>query len=108
VVSATLVYAKALDVFLSVRKSTIEEIFTFSLHDALPIYYSGSQVTISRHWIMANSSFIYAQRPSLHSGIGDNGARIPARRSTERSEEHTSELQSRENLVCRLLLEKKK
>src|SRR5207302_3881662 len=39
----------------------------------------------------------------------DNGARIrdPGRR-LERSEEHTSELQSRENLVCRLLLEKKK
>src|SRR5690606_39868309 len=31
-----------------------------------------------------------------------------AERGTERSEEHTSELQSRENLVCRLLLEKKK
>src|SRR5690606_41952439 len=30
------------------------------------------------------------------------------RRSSQRSEEHTSELQSRENLVCRLLLEKKK
>src|SRR5690606_40850948 len=32
----------------------------------------------------------------------------PARRADPRSEEHTSELQSRENLVCRLLLEKKK
>src|SRR5690606_41520180 len=32
----------------------------------------------------------------------------PARATTHRSEEHTSELQSRENLVCRLLLEKKK
>src|SRR5207302_8798928 len=32
----------------------------------------------------------------------------PVRRSAARSEEHTSELQSRENLVCRLLLEKKK
>src|SRR5690606_41869375 len=33
---------------------------------------------------------------------------IPSRFQTPRSEEHTSELQSRENLVCRLLLEKKK
>src|SRR5690606_4547712 len=33
---------------------------------------------------------------------------MPARRRESRSEEHTSELQSRENLVCRLLLEKKK
>src|SRR6266700_7121285 len=34
--------------------------------------------------------------------------RPPGRGVTDRSEEHTSELQSRENLVCRLLLEKKK
>src|SRR5690606_39574917 len=33
---------------------------------------------------------------------------VPAKSSAPRSEEHTSELQSRENLVCRLLLEKKK
>src|SRR5690606_41563538 len=36
------------------------------------------------------------------------GGQRPARGSRLRSEEHTSELQSRENLVCRLLLEKKK
>src|SRR5436309_8905563 len=36
------------------------------------------------------------------------GGRSPPVRSRRRSEEHTSELQSRENLVCRLLLEKKK
>src|SRR2546429_5789133 len=36
------------------------------------------------------------------------GARRPARRPSLRSEEHTSELQSRLQLVCRLLLEKKK
>src|SRR5438132_2348837 len=35
-------------------------------------------------------------------------ARVPARRRTARSEEHTSELQSHSDLVCRLLLEKKK
>src|SRR5690606_39800832 len=36
-----------------------------------------------------------------------HGARRPEQRDYQRSEEHTSELQSRENLVCRLLLEKK-
>src|SRR3712207_8728868 len=36
------------------------------------------------------------------------GAAAPRRRCTRRSEEHTSELQSRQYLVCRLLLEKKK
>src|SRR5690606_40004627 len=37
-----------------------------------------------------------------------SGAPLPAAMDATRSEEHTSELQSRENLVCRLLLEKKK
>src|SRR5436309_13396902 len=42
-------------------------------------------------------------------GDGQPGTRRNARRDRDaRSEEHTSELQSRENLVCRLLLEKKK
>src|SRR2546430_11626315 len=36
------------------------------------------------------------------------GSRRPAEHAAERSEEHTSELQSQSNLVCRLLLEKKK
>src|SRR5436309_9646271 len=40
--------------------------------------------------------------------IATNGCRIFIRVDDLRSEEHTSELQSRENLVCRLLLEKKK
>src|SRR5256884_924380 len=40
-------------------------------------------------------------------GTGDRGARGPSR-GRRRSEEHTSELQSRLHLVCRLLLEKKK
>src|SRR5690606_3038133 len=60
---------------------------------------------------IAAASRIAAQMPS---GIsGQNGSRLPARRLVTpqillmRSEEHTSELQSRENLVCRLLLEKK-
>src|SRR2546430_8697579 len=39
---------------------------------------------------------------------GRRGRRLPALRSRLRSEEHTSELQSQSNLVCRLLLEKKK
>src|SRR5690606_40754033 len=43
-------------------------------------------------------------RPAVSAGDADGGGRRPP----PRSEEHTSELQSRENLVCRLLLEKKK
>src|SRR5690606_42109828 len=84
---------------------------TLSLHDALPIYFStrrASSLTCSS----ANrrrSSSVRASMPSAVSGSrpGDytpSGLCIRSRRS----EEHTSELQSRENLVCRLLLEKKK
>src|SRR5690606_41897483 len=48
---------------------------------------------------------------SVHSRLKDDSATMTRRMTTavaNRSEEHTSELQSRENLVCRLLLEKKK
>src|SRR5437870_10617693 len=79
---------------------------TLSLHDALPIY---------------------SRRDGGHRGSSDSGRRSPSRAGTSgrrsrsasgsprlagrrggRSEEHTSELQSRGHLVCRLLLEKKK
>src|SRR2546422_11388431 len=43
-----------------------------------------------------------------HQGVVAMAFEKPARESLERSEEHTSELQSRLHLVCRLLLEKKK
>src|SRR6266700_5072802 len=59
------------------------EIYTLSLHDALPI--------------------------STPSKVCPSTPGAPRRAfASSRSEEHTSELQSRENLVCRLLLEKKK
>src|SRR5699024_12759587 len=64
------------------------EIYTLSLHDALPIC-SGSDRSSSRRSHRTSSP----HRCSCRSG---------------RSEEHTSELQSRFDLVCRLLLEKKK
>src|SRR2546427_3054648 len=66
------------------------EIYTLSLHDALPI----------------SAGFSEASRRS--SGSAGGGACPGAGRWSSRSEEHTSELQSQSNLVCRLLLEKKK
>src|SRR5436309_7943027 len=65
------------------------EIYTLSLHDALPISLLFSVVPLVALWAMVR----YGPLRS---------------RWWQRSEEHTSELQSRENLVCRLLLEKKK
>src|SRR5690606_42151375 len=70
------------------------DIYTLSLHDALPICSRGRP---SRRGAMALPEGATA-------GLRDRES--PG--AVPRSEEHTSELQSRENLVCRLLLEKKK
>src|SRR2546430_12218871 len=48
------------------------------------------------------------RRPHARRGQGEHRPIRPRPRRSERSEEHTSELQSQSNLVCRLLLEKKK
>src|SRR5260370_26294467 len=77
--------------FFFFNDTATTEIYTLSLHDALPI---------CRTRAPARSA---ARRTR---SAGPHPAR--ARRSPGRSEEHTSELQSHLNLVCRLLLEKKK
>src|SRR5690242_20778505 len=75
------------------------QIYTLSLHDALPIW----QFLI----IDVNFAQCFFRRGAVHGGYRRNrlsGEDHPL----QRSEEHTSELQSHVNLVCRLLLEKKK
>src|SRR6266567_8960527 len=68
--------------FFFFNDTATTEIYTLSLHDALPI--------------------------SPSSAVSTHGPRTcVAKHSSARSEEHTSELQSQSNLVCRLLLEKK-
>src|SRR2546430_7266839 len=77
--------------------------------------------TLFRSRSVAVGLLAMPSQPVAPSGVGPLAARVswstlgvaalPARRSacsTTRSEEHTSELQSQSNLVCRLLLEKKK
>src|SRR5690606_41807783 len=82
------------------------EIYTLSLHDALPISMVPHAGTDSDIW-----RDVVALGADLRKLAGVRGARVTADVALvwdwERSEEHTSELQSRENLVCRLLLEKK-
>src|SRR5690606_41528324 len=75
------------------------EIYPLSLHDALPILSVGEPRS-QRKPICAST------RTSTGSPARSLLRKYSPRRP--RSEEHTSELQSRENLVCRLLLEKKK
>src|SRR2546430_4710063 len=81
--------------FFFFNDTATTEIYTLSLHDALPISYRLRD-------IFGKGSFFLE--------IQDQGLDIEQRVNPDlvRSEEHTSELQSQSNLVCRLLLEKKK
>src|SRR5438034_6312850 len=88
------------------------ETYTLSLHDALPISYrrkhhgpapKPAAVHMDRcgYFTLSQTSMLTLILPSVWNG---NGGVV----SVIRSEEHTSELQSHSDLVCRLLLEKKK
>src|SRR5207253_7434190 len=92
--------------------SSPTELYTLSLHDALPILAA---------WRSDSIAGAFLSGPSLEAERGSTktlGAGSPSRTDRAwlpdesldhgRSEEHTSELQSRGHLVCRLLLEKKK
>src|SRR5690606_41354575 len=96
-------------------------IHTPSLHDALPISPPSSRAGAGTRDESHDPTAKYnaprrprsARSPALmptRAAATRETSRpaLPAPRTPARSEEHTSELQSRENLVCRLLLEKKK
>src|SRR5436309_6411885 len=78
-------------------------IYTLSLHDALPILHAGWESIFP---LLDGHGIAIELLGGLTMGDLRIGRQMLA--SGGRSEEHTSELQSRENLVCRLLLEKKK
>src|SRR5258706_12885629 len=84
--------------FFFFNDTATTEIYTLSLHDALPIC-----ALRHRHRVLALVGRQHAAElvmlPILDQQVGPG---------IDRSEEHTSELQSLTNLVCRLLLEKKK
>src|SRR3712207_9413353 len=86
--------------FVFFNDTATTEIYTLSLHDALPI---------------CPAVLHHRRRPApADAGRAPQGRRLGRlhrqgrERARRRSEEHTSELQSRQYLVCRLLLEKKK
>src|SRR3712207_9543077 len=83
------------------------EIYTLSLHDALPICrrYARSSTPSASPWA---SSAPPRPRPWWDGCMTGRAAPPRCWRCSARSEEHTSELQSRQYLVCPLLLEKKK
>src|SRR5690349_23888151 len=88
--------------FFFFNDTATTEIYTLSLHDALPILHKlrvGSATVTIRFWKEGEST--------RHEVVSSTGV-ISVANHPARSEEHTSELQSRRDLVCRLLLEKKK
>src|SRR2546429_3351076 len=83
--------------FFFFNDTATTEIYTLSLHDALPI--SGLQPRVCPRQARVSGKIVRAV--TRHGSRRDSDGGL-------RSEEHTSELQSRLHLVCRLLLEKKK
>src|SRR3712207_9129211 len=90
------------------------EIYTLSLHDALPIYAleflclaEGGEVT---HYEVLSEIAKELKEKKLATEVRSilKEEKDHLKLCIQRSEEHTSELQSRQYLVCRLLLEKKK
>src|SRR3712207_6904768 len=89
--------------FFFFNDTATTEIYTLSLHDALPIYRGPIRSsTASRPPDQPCTS----RRVIMPRHLRTGATRISG--CSTRSEEHTSELQSRQYLVCRLLLEKKK
>src|SRR5690606_41747290 len=100
--------SRAFCIFASLlSRSSTTYIYALSLHDALPIYRpasSGTRAILAIQMKLPSRALVQAM-----SGVTLMQFNFPLDlyRDVGRSEEHTSELQSRENLVCRLLLEKK-
>src|SRR5947208_9216622 len=113
------IYASGL--FFFFIESATTEIYTLSLHDALPIYHGacqnrrGDDVRLRCRVAPAHLGRLDAGDFAVRGGVCERtdkrGAALSGDLSASsclRSEEHTSELQSPDHLVCRLLLEKKK
>src|SRR5438552_18190543 len=96
-------------IFFFFNGTATSEIYTLSLHDALPISvwaWLAHGETPGPLAVIGGAVIITATGVKAWSDAGT--ALLDAQTHSGRSEEHTSELQSPDHLVCRLLLEKKK
>src|SRR5688572_19115326 len=111
--TATSLHHTQLSLFFFFNAPATTEIYTLSLHDALPIF-AGPRWAEQRDDLAGHDRQVHAaQDVDLHPALLERAGEIgqaddKLTHSAARSEEHTSELQSQSNLVCRLLLEKKK
>src|SRR5437762_9584167 len=103
---------------MSINHPSITDIYSLSLHDALPIfcrftYDRLADGTATRTLAFGPDGALWAEYPDMEvvdvrqNGHPINGRPAIINKIGDRSEEHTSELQSPMYLVCRLLLEKK-
>src|SRR3712207_8351885 len=88
--------------FFFFNDTATTEIYTLSLHDALPICRRAVDDAVGPLVELVGEKHGVAD-----GDVDDGGQDHPRNQGLDRSEEHTSELQSRQYLVCRLLLEKK-
>src|SRR2546427_5493057 len=93
-------YDAFISFFFFFNDTATTEIYTLSLHDALPIFVTAAGLGAIA-WVLWYFLFKRGGGPAVAASLADGVQEV-------RSEEHTSELQSQSNLVCRLLLEKKK
>src|SRR3712207_8258933 len=95
--------------FFFFNDTTTTEIYTLSLHDALPISSAiGGRCEQHGRLVVAPADAEQAEAVLALVRLEVPAADEPVDPAADRSEEHTSELQSRQYLVCRLLLETKK
>src|SRR5260221_13097739 len=105
-------WSQLISVFFFFNDTATTEIYTLSLHDALPIcrhhQHEGHDI-VGRNQLRAHGQEGQHHRADVGRGAGEQVVREHEHAHQDgRSEEHTSELQSHSDLVCRLLLEKKK
>src|SRR5690606_40852518 len=103
-------YFRRLSGALSSGETAASGYYTLSLHDALPILATAQQelIRLQGRYNENHPDVVALRREIAALSSGPINQANLAQQLRIRSEEHTSELQSRENLVCRLLLEKKK
>src|SRR2546427_1753360 len=90
--------------FFFFNDTATTEIYTLSLHDALPIWLG----RVAGRCEVEAEIAVRGPLVGIARELGGRARALHVVGRAERSEEHTSELQSQSNLVCRLLLEKKK
>src|SRR2546427_9852511 len=101
----TLLSSSSTIFFFFFNDTATTEIYTLSLHDALPICLAG--LAVADDQLALPTADRHHRVDRLQAGLHGLRNRLAKYDTRRRSEEHTSELQSQSNLVCRLLLEKK-